>query len=154
VTLHLVLVLAALPVASLGEEAKRPRLSVPLVHANAIKAAKRLTVLLGPDADIVTDEETNTIIIRANADKIQRAKDFLKRLDTPSYLYVIPLRNAEAVKTAENLNAVLTLFRCLGDDRDFLVVALDRENEILIRASAEKATQVKAVIRQLDVKPK
>jgi Bacterial type II/III secretion system short domain len=140
---------------NLGEEAKPPRyVSLALVRADAIKAAKRLTFLLGPDADIVADEETNTVFIRANADKIKKARDFLKRQDVPSFLYIIPLRNAESVKTAKKLNIVLTLFWLLGDDRDFHVISLDRENKISIYAGAEKTTQVNAIIRLLDEKPK
>ena len=59
--------------------------TIPLVRADAVKAAKRLTAILGRDTDIFADEHSNTIFVRASADKIKKAKEILQRLDAPSH---------------------------------------------------------------------
>jgi type II secretory pathway component GspD/PulD (secretin) len=146
------LVSSDLPEGRCQEAKAQQYVHVPLVRADAVKAAKRLSLFLGKDTDAFGDKKSNTVFIRASADKIQRAKDFLQQLDEPSYFYIISLKNAEAVKTAERLSAIMTVLWLLGDDRYIRVTAVDMG--IAISATEAKAAQARTILRVLDVKQK
>jgi len=78
----------------LPQELKAQRyIPLPLVRADAVWAARKLKAVLGTDADIVADEETNTVFVRASAGTIERAKDILKRLDEPFHRRVIEVKH-------------------------------------------------------------
>jgi hypothetical protein len=52
-------------------------------------AAKALTALLGRETHIVADEDTNTVLVLINADKIKKAKELIKPLDVKSCFCLI-----------------------------------------------------------------
>src|SRR5262245_17816846 len=57
--------------------------AIPLVWADATKAAEMLTARLGKAGDITifADARSNSVFIRANTEKAEQAKVFLGRLD-------------------------------------------------------------------------
>ncbi len=127
---------------------------LPLIHMKVGLVAKKLTAILGTKVDIFAHEHSNTLFIRGNAENVERCKAIIKQIDMPSHLYVIPLKNASAAKTANTLKAVLDLLAIFGDDRDVRVIADGRGDSILIYASEEKANEVRKMIPWLDVKVK
>jgi type II secretory pathway component GspD/PulD (secretin) len=138
-----------------GQEVKSQRyVSMPLVHIDAVIAAKKVTVILGSEVQIVADKQSNAVFLRGSADNVEKAQKILKRLDVRSELYVIRLKNADAGRTANKLGVVLLLLALLGDDREARVMADARSGSILIIASEEKGEEVKEMVRRLDVKPK
>ncbi len=139
-----------------GQEAQGPTeqvAAIPLVHVEAAKAAEKLKALLGRNTHIVVDEDTNTVFVRANADKLEEAKKRIKRLDVPSYICIVAVHNVDAGEAATVLRLVMMALIYIGDDRRVHIVAVDRGNMIVV-ASHEKAKQVRNVLSWLDVKTK
>ena len=126
-------------------------LPLQLIRADAVKAGMRLRAVLGRDADIVTDANSNTIFLRASTGKITKAREILQQMDMPSHLYVIPLKHTVAADTAKTLRMLLQLNTLLGDHRPVHVFPSEQGSSIRIRASQEKAKQVMSILHWLDV---
>jgi type II secretory pathway component GspD/PulD (secretin) len=124
-----------------------------LVTADAVRVATRLNAVLGGDGKtkIVADEPSNSILIRARAEKTRRARLIAGRLDVPSGLFVVALKNADANRAAEKVRMVLTLLRLMGDERDCRVTATGGTSTVIVCAAEEKANEVMAILCLFDL---
>jgi type II secretory pathway component GspD/PulD (secretin) len=124
---------------------------LPLCHVNAVKAAKKLSALLGDDANILADEWSNTVFIRASADKTQKATKTLRLWDVPSCCHVIRLKKTDANEVATMLRLAVALLTGLDDDREAHIVADERGNSIIVVASEAKINKVRGILGWLDL---
>ena len=114
-------IIASLDVPSAGEP-----IIVPLRYASAIDLVQMLTRLLGdgstapgaaPDpqqrVSLVADPRSNSVLVRAdNPTRLARVRALIEQLDTPGRaggnIFIIYLKNAEAVRVAQTLRGLLT----------------------------------------------
>lgn len=99
-------------------------LIIPVKHASAIDLANLINKLM-PEATtaqpgddnqrfvLTADSRTNSLLLRSdNPGRIDRVKQLVASLDgdsiTPGNIHVVPLKNAEASKLAQTLNAILS----------------------------------------------
>lgn len=95
---------------------------VPLRNANAIDTATQLSKLLDPGAignsdatlkvSVTADPRTNSLMLRAsNPSRLAAARRLAQQLDAPTgkpgNMHVVTLRNADAVKLAKTLRAMM-----------------------------------------------
>ena len=136
-----------------------PCAAFQLKHADAARCVRKLRALLGEgsEAAVFPEEDTNSIFIRARPEKNQQAREILHRIDVavPNYLTIIPLKHADAARTADPLQVILTLaafFR--DDDCEIRVLADVRANSVLILASEETMQEARTILHWLDVQDK
>jgi type II secretory pathway component GspD/PulD (secretin) len=129
--------------------APKPTL-IPLVQVGAEYAAAKLRSLLGPGAEVTADKESNTILLRANAKEVERARGRLARLDAPRYTYVARLENAGPAPVARVIGAVMAVLAILGGDPEVPLVPLERDRAILFTATDAQARRLRWLVRQLD----
>jgi general secretion pathway protein D len=114
-------IIASLDVPSAGEP-----IIVPLHYASAIDLVQMLSRLLGdtgtapgaaPDpqqrVSLVADPRSNSVLVRAdNPTRLARVRALIEQLDTPGRaggnIFIIYLKNAEAVRVAQTLRGLLT----------------------------------------------
>jgi type II secretory pathway component GspD/PulD (secretin) len=120
-----------------------------LKHVDAVEVAKKAEARFREDHDIEVsaDETTNTVFVKAPAEKSRQITEKVRGLDVPTYLCVIPLKHAGAVRAAQKLQGLL------GDD-DVHIYCDVNGNAILISATEKKVQQAKAILHRLDVKHK
>jgi general secretion pathway protein D len=116
-------------VATLDQGSSVEPLILPLRHASALDVAQTVSRLLidgpagaplvGTGAEpiqrnaIIAEPRSNSVIVRAdNAGRLARIRAFVEQLDAParagSNIRIVYLRNADAVRVAQTLRAVLT----------------------------------------------
>ena len=97
---------------------------IPVKHASAMDVAQTITRLMqdgtapaGGDAStrfvLVADARTNSLLLRTdNPARLARVRELAEKLDsetgTPGNIHVVYLKNAEAVKMAQTLRAVMS----------------------------------------------
>jgi len=112
-------------------------------------AANRLRSLLGPGALVGVHNESNSIILRADVNNVERAKVLLARLDVTRNHYVDRLENANAMRVAEVVGVVITVAAFLTDDIPPRVFPLE-DQSITLTATKAQADWLRWLMRQLD----
>jgi type II secretory pathway component GspD/PulD (secretin) len=122
---------------------------VQLKHVDAVEVAKKAEALFREDHDIEVsaDETTNTVFVKAPAEKSRQITEMVRGLDAPMYLCAIHLKCTDAAQIAKKLPGLL------GDD-DVHIYCDVNGNAILISATEKKVQQAKAILHRLDVKHK
>jgi len=160
-----------------------PRL-YSLEHAGAGEMAALLRMIFpeknksADGLDIATEYRTNTLILKSrNSEIVDKAISLLKELDKPTpaaaNVHVVPLKNADAVRVAETLRAILTADESalsskkasLGAKKAVengssegagltpgMVQADAASNSVIVTAPESAFYQIKEVIEQLDVR--
>ena len=158
-------------------------LVIPVQHASAIDLANLINKLM-PEAVIAqpgddnqrfvltADSRTNALLLRSdNPGRIARVKQLVASLDSPSSapgnIHVVTLKNAEAPKLAQTLNAILggeTTVVPSGTQSastptvtgkmagSGIVQADTATNTLIITASEPVYNNIRAVIEKLDVR--
>ncbi len=154
---------------------------IPIKHASAMDVAQTITRLMqdgttpaGGDAStrfvLVADARTNSLLLRTdNPARLARVRELAEKLDsatgTPGNIHVVYLKNAEAVKMAQTLRAVMS-----GDvsvaagaaavpaggaapvSGGGIIQADVATNALIITASSAIYNNLRAVIEMLDVR--
>lgn len=118
---------------------------------------------------IVSDERLNALIVVASSGMMERVRDLVAKLDTPTpyeanNMNVYKLLNADAEKVEEALNAILgTTPRQASDkgggqageiqpfEKKVVVTRYEQTNALLVLASPQDYKLIKEIIAQLDV---
>lgn len=158
-------------------------LVIPVQHASAIDLANLInklmpeaaTAQLGDDNQrfvLTADSRTNALLLRSdNPGRIARVKQLVTRLDSPASvpgnIHVVTLKNAEAPKLAQTLNAILggettvapsgaqsaTAPTVTGKMAGSGIVQADAAtNTLIITASEPVYNNIRAVIEKLDMR--
>ncbi len=109
---------------SIDQPSAEAPIVIPVKHASAMDIAQTISRLMqdgaaipGGDASsrfvLMADARTNNLLLRAdNPARIARARDLAEKLDietgAPGNMHVVYLKNAEAVKMAQTLRAVMS----------------------------------------------
>jgi len=127
-----------------------------------------------PTLRIVPDERTNSIIVVATKQMIDRVKELVDQLDSSTAweeqnLHVYTLLNADATEVAELLNQLISGVeprRAAGArggqqqaqiqpfEREVNIVAYEVTNSLLVMASPEDYTVLKTIIEKVDTRQK
>jgi beta-lactamase regulating signal transducer with metallopeptidase domain len=157
-------VIGNLDTPSPAEEKTQAKLLMRIYPLKYAMAPDALKVLMGAlpsrrGSAIVMDERTNSIIATGDEDRHQAILNLLSNVDRPvqedlqvnaTQTYVFPLQHADAAAIAQILSG-------LKKDKAVTYVAPDRNtNSIILTVSTRTWTDVRDIIRQLDVpaKPK
>jgi len=105
-----------------------------------------LKTLFHEDADvmILSDQISNTVFIRAPADKIQQARRVLQQLDVQGQLMVFQLKNTKAGQIARIIKDLLR------DNSTIMITADENTNSIIVYASPRNTKRVRTLVQQLD----
>ncbi|WP_191602395.1 type II secretion system secretin GspD [Marinomonas algicola] len=106
---------------------------------------------------ILADERTNRIVIKGKEGELAQIRDLIKQLDVParksSRLQVIPLRYADAKKTADLIKGVLGNTPTDGVSEKpttFNIQADEDLNALLINAEPDVMADIQSVLVELD----
>jgi general secretion pathway protein D len=168
-------------IASIDKAGTDMPLVIPVQHASAIDLANLINKLM-PEATttqpgddnqrfvLTADSRTNALLLRSdNPGRIQRVKQLVVSLDSPANvpgnIHVVTLKNAEAPKLAQTLNAILsgtaTAVPTPGapqaaptniGNNGALVQADAATNTLIITASDPVYNNIRSVIEKLDVR--
>jgi len=159
-------------------------LVIPVKHASAIDLANLINKLmpeatapqLGDDNQrfvLTADSRTNALLLRSdNPGRIQRVKQLVASLDSdssvPGNIHVVALKNAEAPKLAQTLNAILSgtataatepstpgsaqVNAAITPGSGGMVQADASTNTLIITASEPVYNNIRSVIEKLDVR--
>ncbi|MBI3903313.1 MAG: type II secretion system secretin GspD [Nitrosomonadales bacterium] len=110
-------------VESIDQPSAEAPIAIALKHASAMDVAQTITRLMqdgaapGGDASqrfvLAADARTNSLLLRTdNPARVERVRDLANKLDmdtgVPGNVHVVYLKNAEAVKVAQTLRAVMS----------------------------------------------
>lgn len=145
---------------------------IPLRYVSAADIARVLAPQVSRDGSIVPYEGTNTVIVSETTNNLSRIADMIVAMDIPGHeqmIAVIPLRHAEASRTAEQILEILlgqassgggTGGRKRGDDKDkdkssgaqtgFKISPDERTNSLIVMAPASEMTRIRELARGLD----
>ncbi|MDD2701496.1 MAG: type II secretion system secretin GspD [Sideroxydans sp.] len=159
-------------------------LIIPVLHASAIDLANLINKLM-PEATtaqpgddnqrfvLTADSRTNALLLRTdNPGRIERVKQLVASLDSPANvpgnIHVVTLKNAEAPKLAQTLNAILSGEATAApapaapsapktttgntENSGGLIQADAATNTLIITASDPVYNNIRAVIEKLDVR--
>jgi general secretion pathway protein D len=169
-------------IASIDKPGSDMPLVIPVKHASAIDLSNLINKLM-PEATmpqpgddnqrfvLTADSRTNSLLLRSdNPGRIARVKQLAANLDSPANvpgnIHVVTLKNAEAAKLAQTLNAILsgtptaapatpgTPQVSAGNTASAggMVQADAASNTLIITASEPVYNNIRAVIEKLDVR--
>jgi general secretion pathway protein D len=169
-------------IASIDKPGSDMPLVIPVNHASAIDLANLINKLM-PEATsaqpgddnqrfvLTADSRTNSLLLRSdNPGRIARVKQLVADLDSPANvpgnIHVVTLKNAEAPKLAQTLNAILsgtatavpatpgTPQTSAGNTANAggMVQADAASNTLIITASEPVYNNIRSVIEKLDVR--
>lgn len=144
---------------------------IPLTHAWANDVLGLLTELTntsvtgsepnnGPmvmTTKVIADDRTNRMVIKGKLDDVQKVAALIEQLDSPSNiasrLSVLPLRYADAPKTAELIGSLLGAVGTSESSAAMnTVVKADEDlNALVVRADPSVLADIQAVLKELDV---
>ncbi len=150
---------------------------IPLKHASAMEVAQTITRLMqdggapGGSGDsstrfvLMADARTNSLLLRTdNPARLERVRELAEKLDietgAPGNIRVVYLKNAEAVKMAQTLRAVMSGDVSMaaapaggaGPAGGGIIQADAATNALIITASSATYNNLRAVIEMLDVR--
>ncbi len=171
-------------IASIDQPLNDVPLMIPVQHASAIDLANLINKLM-PEATnnqpgddnqrfvLTADSRTNALLLRSDSPaRITRVKALVADLDspgsTPGNIHVVTLKNADAVKLAQTLNAILSgeqmsapaattpgqpmLKTTASSGSNGVVQADAATNSLIVTASEPVYNNLRAVIEKLDVR--
>ncbi len=168
-------------IASIDKAGNDLPLVIPVLHASAIDLANLINKLM-PEATsaqpgddnqrfvLTADSRTNALLLRSdNPGRIERVQQLVASLDSPANvpgnIHVVTLKNAEAPKLAQTLNAILSGTETAAPapgtpqaattstaNSGGLVQADAATNTLIITASEPVYNNIRAVIEKLDVR--
>lgn len=159
-------------------------LVIPVKHASAIDLANLINKLMPETATaqfgddnqrfvLTADNRTNALLLRSeNPGRIQRVKQLVANLDSdasvPGNIHVVTLKNADAPKLAQTLNAILSGAATAtpttstaglqqgnaasSPNSGSMVQADTASNTLIITASEPVYNNIRSVIEKLDVR--
>jgi len=159
-------------------------LVIPVKHASAIDLANLINKLMPETATaqfgdenqrfvLTADNRTNALLLRSeNPGRIQRVKQLVANLDSdasvPGNIHVVTLKNADAPKLAQTLNAILSgtataapatstaglqqSNTASSPNGGSMVQADTASNTLIITASEPVYNNIRSVIEKLDVR--
>ncbi|CUB04820.1 type II secretion system secretin GspD [Marinomonas fungiae] len=144
---------------------------LPLEHAWANDVLGLITELTGASATsngsantqpvmttkVIADDRTNRMVIKGKLEDVQKVEALIKQLDSPtkvaSRLSVLPLRYADAPKTAELIGGLLgsTVATDTASANSTIVKADEDLNALVVRADPSVLVDIQSVLKELDV---
>ncbi|WP_067216306.1 type II secretion system secretin GspD [Marinomonas gallaica] len=106
---------------------------------------------------VIADDRTNRMVLKGEAEEIESLVHLIQQLDTPtkssSRLSVIPLRYADAPKTAELISGLMGANGLTeGSVNQTIYVKADEDlNALVIRANPNVLVDIQSVLKELDV---
>ncbi|WP_425641545.1 type II secretion system secretin GspD [Marinomonas gallaica] len=106
---------------------------------------------------VIADDRTNRMVLKGEAEEIESLVHLIQQLDTPtkssSRLSVIPLRYADAPKTAELISGLMGANGLTeGSANQTIYVKADEDlNALVIRANPNVLVDIQSVLKELDV---
>ncbi|WP_067095919.1 type II secretion system secretin GspD [Marinomonas atlantica] len=106
---------------------------------------------------VIADDRTNRMVLKGEAEDIESLAQLIQQLDTPtkssSRLSVIPLRYADAPKTAELISGLMGVNGLTeGSANQTIYVKADEDlNALVIRANPNVLVDIQSVLKELDV---
>lgn len=106
---------------------------------------------------VIADDRTNRMVLKGKAEDIESLAQLIQQLDTPtkssSRLSVIPLRYADAPKTAELISGLMGANGLTeGSANQAIYVKADEDlNALVIRANPNVLVDIQSVLEELDV---
>ncbi|MCO4785283.1 MAG: type II secretion system secretin GspD [Marinomonas atlantica] len=106
---------------------------------------------------VIADDRTNRMVLKGKAEDIESLAQLIQQLDTPtkssSRLSVIPLRYADAPKTAELISGLMGANGLTeGSANQTIYVKADEDlNALVIRANPNVLVDIQSVLKELDV---
>ncbi len=133
---------------SVGSDEPLEIQAFPLKYKDASWMSKQVTARWQRTENIVIafDTFSNTVFVRASADKIRQLRRLINLLDVPTHVVIMPLKNIRVDEAVEKL-------ALLGQDGMDLIVTPDRNtNSIVISANETTIQKAMDIIRQMDNK--
>ncbi|TPE50306.1 type II secretion system protein GspD [Maribrevibacterium harenarium] len=106
---------------------------------------------------IIADERTNRLVVKGKEAELAQIQALVKQLDQParksSRLKVLPLRYADAVKTAELVNGLVGKGNEEGTSRptNTFVQADESMNAIVVSAEPNTMAEIQSILQELDI---
>ncbi len=144
---------------------------IPLQYVTASDIARVLAPQVSKDGSIVPYEGTNTVIVSETSSNLARIAEMIRVMDIPGHeqsISVIPLQHAEAVRTAEQIEEILSgpkgggggRKRGKDDEKDrsttpalelgFKISPDERTNSLIVMAPGAEMARIKELARGLD----
>lgn len=144
---------------------------VPLEHAWANDVLGLITELTGAistdngtanspvvmTTKVIADDRTNRMVVKGKLEDVQKVEALIQQLDSPtkiaSRLSVLPLRYADAPKTAELIGGLLNSATAVDSNaaNATLVKADEDLNALVVRADPSVLVDIQSVLKELDV---
>lgn len=122
---------------------------IRFLHADADDAGKELAAALPEGSIVVADKRTESVIVTADADAVERARMLAHELDASNALgetadvaHVYPLRFLKATEVVEKLKGTLPAGSYLADDA---------QNAVIVSGNAQTQRTAALFLRSLDV---
>ncbi|MFH1856060.1 MAG: secretin N-terminal domain-containing protein [Candidatus Omnitrophota bacterium] len=122
--------------------------TVKLTYARPEYIFKLLTALKTDMGKLAIDEESGVIVMVDVPDSINQMNEVIEKIDQPGITTVFPLQYAQAKDVQE------ILAKKLDAQKTGSVIADERNNQIIVRAFADRMTEAEGIIKELDKKTK
>ena len=152
---------------TLDEAGVRRLVLIPLRHADARATSEALLATVNNRAselEVWPDARTNRLVVRGRPDAVQRARDFVDRIDRPfegtGRIQVIPVRNMDADRLAALLTSLASQ-QATSDvrgaaslaRRPFAVSVHGPTRSLVVQAHPDTIDIVRELVAELDVPP-
>jgi type II secretory pathway component GspD/PulD (secretin) len=132
---------------------KPPRpVAFALMRVSALRMAERLKAHLGDNLKVTADEGINTLFVWASPGKLRECQKIIDRVDvrvSSNRTYIVPVRPIDPETAARKLQALLTK----GEFLTFHIIPDARTNSLILSPASDRLlTEVKGILRRLDVK--
>ena len=134
---------------------------INLKEIRASNAAKLLSEMKGPDGSILSDDVSNTLLLKDTAEKIAQMEEYLRNIDITTYTRSFAMNNMSAQEAAKKVKEVLSpglgkvwfdegtnklfvrdTFQQLKSVQEFLAAIDEPRRTIIVDLSYAKAEQV------------
>ena len=128
---------------------------IQLDHANAMDVAQQIKPVLDSQGQIAANANTNTLVVVDYASNLQRVRRMIETIDRdPSVTETVALRNVPALEMEAVLNRLQGGAAPDGSSasngRNFLAVASETSNAVLLRGDPGTVAKARQVAMQLD----
>lgn len=136
------------------QQKQSPPVVIPIVRASATSIVKKLEFFLGRDAQVRVDDETNTIFLRANPIKVQRAREIIEKLDVapPHGIYVLDLHGTKARGMATIIRLVFLVRSSFTIEPDIQVTANEQTGRVIFSGTEKQCKIISRIVRSSDSK--
>ena len=108
---------------------------------------------------VIGNDRNNTLVLRGKSAAIAEVRSLIEQLDQPATssgsTRVFQLNHADATRTAEILNGILTEPRGRGDNTKSENISIQADislNAIVVRADPGTMSEIQEILRQLDIR--